>query len=260
MIDRAARAAELIWAAWQTGQRRTDLPTDCRPGDAQAGMAVQAALEVIAGPSYGWKLAATSPAGQRHIAVDGPLAGRLFDRFRYPDGDQLPSHDLHMSVAEAEFAFVIDRDLDAAPGLDFTMDEVLGAVRAMHLAMEVPDSRFTRFETVGAAQLIADDACAGRFVLGRAVPGWAELDLASHQTALHVNGAVAAKGSGANVLGDPRIALTWVANELPRLGRRLRAGDVVTTGTSTVPATIQAGDRVTADFGELGTVSVGFAR
>ena len=75
-----------------------------------------------------------------------------------------------MSVAEAEFAFVIDRDLDAAAGLDFTMDEVLGAVRAMHLAMEVPDSRFARFETVGAAQLIADDACAGRFVLGRAVP------------------------------------------------------------------------------------------
>ena len=50
-------------------------------------MAVQAALEGIAGPSYGWKLAATSPAGQRHIAVDAPLAGRLFDRFRYPDGD-----------------------------------------------------------------------------------------------------------------------------------------------------------------------------
>ncbi len=258
--DSVARAAELIWTAWQTGRRMGELPPDCRPGDVLAGMAMQDALEVIAGPSYGWKLAATSPAGQAHIAVDGPLAGRLFDRFRYEDGDVLPSDDLHMRVAEAEFAFVFDRDLDAVPGRRFTLDEVLAAVRVMHLAIEVPDSRFTRFETVGAAQLVADDACAGRFVLGRPVRGWADLDLSSYPTALQINGAVVAKGSGGNVLGDPRVALHWLANQLPRLGRRLRAGEVVTTGTTTVPEPIGPGDEVVAQFGELGTVRLGFAR
>lgn len=256
VIDPAGQAAELLWAAWQTGQRRADLPVDARPRDAAEGMAVQDALGAIAGHAYGWKIAATSSAGQAHIAVDGPLPGRLFDRFRYADGEELPSHDLHMSVVEAEFAFRMGADLGGEPHVD----DVLAAVDAMHLAVEVPDSRFDRFELVGAAQLIADDACAGRFILGRAVPGWAELDLAAHPTALHVNGAVAAKGGGGNVLSDPRLALAWLANELPRLGHRLRAGDVVSTGTTTVPVKIGPGDAVVADFGELGTVRLSFAR
>jgi 2-keto-4-pentenoate hydratase len=75
-----------------------------------------------------------------------------------------------------------------------------------------------------------------------------------------VNGDVVATGSGANVLADPRAALHWLANELPRLGRRLRAGELVTTGTTTVPAAIGPGDQVTADFGELGSVRLAFAR
>ncbi len=254
--DRASRTAELVWNAWRTGQRMETLPAEIRPTDAAEGMAALAALEDIAGPGYGWKLAATSPAGQAHLGVDGPLPGRLFEQFRHEDGDRLPSADLHMRVAEAEFAFRMAADLD--PTREHTMAEVLGAVGAMHLAVEVPDSRFTRFDVVGAAQLIADDACGGRFVLGAGVPGWQELDLASHPVVVCVNGAEAGRGSGGNVLGDPRVALHWIAGELARLGRQLRAGDVVATGTTTVPPRIGPGDTVTADFGQLGAVVISF--
>jgi 2-keto-4-pentenoate hydratase len=60
------------------------------------------------------------------------------------------------------------------------------------------------------------------------------------------------------VLGDPRLALAWLANELRGLGLTLRAGEVVTTGTCHPPLPIQSGDRMEADFGVLGKVSVGF--
>jgi len=60
------------------------------------------------------------------------------------------------------------------------------------------------------------------------------------------------------VLGDPRVALTWCVNELRALGITLRQGEVVTTGTCHPPLPIQAGDFLTADFGVLGEVSVGF--
>jgi 2-keto-4-pentenoate hydratase len=66
-------------------------------------------------------------------------------------------------------------------------------------------------------------------------------------------------GHGRNVLGDPRIALTWLANELRQLGVTLKAGRVVTTGTCHAPLSIQAGDFFAADFGVLGKVAVGFA-
>ena len=59
-----------------------------------------------------------------------------------------------------------------------------------------------------------------------------------------------------HVLGDPRVALTWLANELSRLGIPLAAGQLVTTGTCVIPMAIAPGDRVRGDFGSLGAVSV----
>ncbi len=66
-------------------------------------------------------------------------------------------------------------------------------------------------------------------------------------------------GHGKNVLGDPRVALAWCANELRALGLTLRAGEVVTTGTCHPPLPIAAGDVFAADFGAIGKVSVRFA-
>jgi 2-keto-4-pentenoate hydratase len=65
-------------------------------------------------------------------------------------------------------------------------------------------------------------------------------------------------GYGKNVLGDPRVALAWLVNELRQLGLTLKQGEVVTTGTCHPPLPIQAGDVVAADFGALGKVSVAF--
>jgi 2-keto-4-pentenoate hydratase len=57
------------------------------------------------------------------------------------------------------------------------------------------------------------------------------------------------------VLGDPRVALAWLANELSSLGITLKADQVVTTGTCLVPLPIQSGDQITMDFGVLGGVT-----
>ena len=66
----------------------------------------------------------------------------------------------------------------------------------------------------------------------------------------------AAEGIGANVLGDPRAALTWLANELRVFGAGLRAGDLVTTGTCIPPVPLAPGDSFRVDFGALGSCDV----
>mgnify|MGYP003341189102 CR=1 FL=1 len=81
------------------------------------------------------------------------------------------------------------------------------------------------------------------------------LDLASHEVAVSCNGAIVATGRGANALGDPSIALAWLATELVRHGYRLEAGDLVITGTCVVPVPVVEGQEVVVDFGALGTVS-----
>jgi 2-keto-4-pentenoate hydratase len=257
--DQVRQAADILWSAWREGRLLDELPAACRPRDLDEGYAIQAAMgRHHGGDLIGWKIAATSTAGQRHIGVEAPLGGQLFAAFRYGDGVRLPAGGLHMRVAEAEFAFRMARDLPPRVGA-YATEEVMAAVADLHLAIEVPDSRYRDFARVGAPQLVADDSCAGFFVLGREAADWRGLDLAAHVVVAHKNGAVAERGSGANVLGDPRLALTWLANDRSRRGDSLRAGEIVTTGTCVTPVTIAPGDEVVADFGVLGTVGVAFS-
>ena len=109
-------------------------------------------------------------------------------------------------------------------------------------------------------QLIADDACAHLFMLGPATKApWRDMDLAAHEVAADVVGKSTHPGKGANVLGDPRIALTWLVNELSGLGVPVAAGQVVTTGTCVVPIPVVPGDRERASFGALGEMGVAFS-
>ena len=256
----AETASELLWTHWQEGKRLAALPVQVRPVTRAEGYAIQAELEKrSAAPLYGWKIAATSIAGQKHINVDGPIAGRILaERVRDADAP-LPFGGNAMRVAEAEFAFRFGHELSprAKP---YSVPEVLRAVATLHPAIEVPDSRYEDFVTVGAAQLIADNACAHDFVLGEAVTAdWRSMDLIEHKVTGTVAGKLTREGKGANVLGDPRVALTWIANELSRLGIPLKAGQVVTTGTCVIPLPIMPGDEVACDFGKLGGLRIRFA-
>lgn len=252
-------AADLLWDCWHAGRRLRELPDDLRPRTRVEGYAIQAELERrSSAPLFGWKIAATSLAGQAHINVDGPLAGRLLREKTFESGAELPFGANHMRVAEAEFAFRMGQDLPPRDA-PYRADEVLAAVAALHPAIEVPDSRYDDFTIVGAPQLIADNACAHLFVLGPAAPaGWRDVDLAEHRVLGTVVGVAAREGKGANVLGDPRVALTWLANELSTLGITLAAGQVVTTGTCLVPLPVTPGARVIADFGRFGLVATRF--
>jgi len=81
MTQKSGRAAAIIWQAWQSLTRIDELPADCRPADRVQGYAAQADVVRMSGQKVvGWKIAATSLAGQKHIGVDGPLAGPLLSR------------------------------------------------------------------------------------------------------------------------------------------------------------------------------------
>lgn len=257
-------ASDALHAAWRDGRHREALPAGLRPGSRADGYAVQALSEGwSAHPLRGWKIAATSEAGQRHINVDGPLAGRMIAERVFPEGREVALGRNRMRVAEIEFVFRMGRSL---PPRDepYRADEVMDAVAALHLGIEIPDSRYLDFVSAGAPQLIADNACADQFVLGPEVPGeWRTIDLASHAVQGRVDGGsgigTVHDGCGANVLGDPRIALAWIANELRLHGTTLGADQIVTTGTCVVPIPIAPGDVVTGDYGRLGALTVRFS-
>jgi 2-keto-4-pentenoate hydratase len=261
MLDehQAERAARILHEHWRAGTKLENLETSLRPRDRAEGYAIQQRLEDHStGKLFGWKIAATSEAGQKHINVDGPMAGRILPETVIADGGTASMAGNEMRVAEPEFAFRMARDLPPR-SLPYTVQEVLDAVGTLHPAIEIPDSRFQDFVSAGAEQIIADNACAHLFVLGTAADtNWRTLDLVEERPVIGLRGKQFT-GHGKNVLGDPRLALAWLANELRGLGLTLRAGEIVTTGTCHPPLPIASGDVFAADFGVLGKVSVRFA-
>jgi 2-keto-4-pentenoate hydratase len=257
--DQIAAASKTLFDHWRAGTKLGELASAQRPRNRAEGYAVQAALEQQSqGKLFGWKIAATSEAGQKHINVAGPMAGRIFSDTVIADGATASMKGNAMAVGEPEFAFRMARDLPPRQSA-YSVDEVLAAVDSLHPAIEIPDSRFGDFAGAGEAQLIADNACAHLFVLGAPTSAnWRAMDLIEERPSITLRGQHYV-GHGRNVLGDPRAALAWLANELRGLGLTLRAGEVVTTGTCHPPLPIAAGDHFAADFGVLGKVSVRFA-
>lgn len=253
------QAAQQLLPAWLNTQQLQSLDAAHRPQTRAQGYQTQQALfSATQDSTYGWKIAATSVAGQKHIGVTGPLAGRLLQSRRSGPGAKISLQGNVMRVMEAEFAFHIAQDIRGSSHA-LTQDEVMACVDALHLAIEIPNSRFTDFEHVGEASLIADFACAGHVVIGPEVQtAWRDKALNLHAVQVLRQGEVVGQGTGANVLGDPRLALTWLANELIGHGLHLRMGDTVITGTCVVPVPVNEGDQMLADFGDLGQIAVAF--
>ncbi len=252
-------AATALLKASSSGHPVAALPENAMPRARADGYAVQQALARLSGQQgYGWKIAASSSAGQRHLNVDGPLAGRLFLDRVLPTSLPISLTGNIMKVGEVEFAFRMAQDLPAR-GNPYSVDQIMASVGALYPALELPDSRFIDLTKVGAPSLIADNACAHQFILGDEVKtDWRSVDLSQHKVIVARNGEADCQGLGANVLGDPRIALTWLANELNSYGLMLRAGETITTGTCVTPFAIAAGDSFSIDFGALGSLSLSF--
>ncbi|MDX2157252.1 MAG: fumarylacetoacetate hydrolase family protein [Hyphomicrobiaceae bacterium] len=260
MADALEDAAALIWRHWQQGTVITALPEAGRPATRRDGYAIQAAVRRHFGrDDTGWKIAATSKAGQVHIGVDGPIAGRMPAERTYASGATISLAGNRMRVAEPEFAFRVGKRI-APRTARYTVEEAVGAMDALIPSIEVPDSRFADFAAAGGAQLIADCACARDFVLGTPAPdAWRSIDLARHAVHGRIIGRLERDGIGSNVLDDPRLALAWIVNELSALGIPLEPGEIVTTGTCMSPLAIEPGDHVMADFGALGRIEARFA-
>src|SRR5438128_4878124 len=240
MLDKNAIAAasKTLHDHWRAGTKFSGLDEKLRPHDRIEAYAIQAGIEKYSSDSlFGWKIAATSEAGQKHINVGDPMAGRILAETVIPDGGTASMSGNQMRVAEPEFAFRMRVDL-AARSTPYSVQQVLDAVDTLHPAIEIPDSRFADFLSAGEAQLIADNACAHQFVLGPATTAdWRAMDLVEERPVITMRGETFT-GHGKNVLGDPRIALAWLVNELRQLGINLKAGRVVTTGTCHKPLPI----------------------
>ncbi len=260
-MDRVAAACQFLLDLRRTRRRVAELPADVAPRSLAEGYEVQerlvrTLLDQSGGHPIGYKIACTSKLAQAALGVDGPFFGVLLSHSTHPGPATLPGADFTVRCAEAEFGFEMAADVPAGPA--YTADSIREFIGAALPSIEIVDHRYHDWRTVGAPSLLADNAIHGAWVPGEPYADWRAIDFARHPTALGVSGEKTLPGSGAAVLGNPLTVVAWLANELPRFGRRLRRGDRVTTGVTTDIHLAEPGDRLVADFGPLGRAELTF--
>jgi 2-keto-4-pentenoate hydratase len=202
----------------------------------------------------GHKVGLSSKAMQQMMGVDEPDYGHLLDEMQVFEDTPVPAGRYLYPRVEVEVGFILSADL---PGAGCTEDDVLAATEALVPSIELIDTRITDWK-IALCDTIADNASSAGFVLGKARVSPGDIDVKTIDAVLTRNGEVIAEGRSDAVLGNPVIAVAWLARKVESFGVRLRKGDVVLPGSCTRAIDARAGDEFVADFTGLGSVHLSF--
>lgn len=204
----------------------------------------------------GRKIGLTAKAVQQQLGVDEPDFGTLFADMIVADGGSIAANAVLQPRVEAEIAFVLGSDLK---GTDISPEDVIAATAYVCPALEICGSRIAGWD-IKIEDTVADNASAGMIVLGPNGGQPKMSELPAIEMRLSHNGAIAVEGRGEACLGNPAIAVAWLAQALGRYGEGLKAGDIVMSGALARMLPAEPGDRFEADFGTFGSVAVNFAK
>jgi 2-keto-4-pentenoate hydratase len=203
----------------------------------------------------GHKVGLSSKAMQQMLGVHEPDYGHLLDDMFVDDGAAVPIDRFCQPRVEMEVAFVLGAPL-RGPGV--TAADVIRATEYLLPSLEIVDSRIVDWR-ITIADTIADNASSAAVVLGGQPTRIHDVDPSLIGAVLSKNGVIAETGCSGAVLGNPVIAVAWLANKVAHFGVGLEPGHVVMPGACSRMVTVVPGDVIRADFDRLGSVTVRFA-
>lgn len=199
----------------------------------------------------GWKMGLTSIAKQQQVGVSSAIYGRLTSDMNLKEAVIKADDYIHPRV-EAEIAFVFNKELK---GNNLTPLEVWPAIENVYLALEVIDSRYENF-SFSLPDVIADNASSAKILLSPQAFLPYATDWSSIKVTLKHNGEDKLKGTGAAVLGHPIYSVIELLNMLAKEGKGILPGQLVLTGGITDAIAIKSGDKIEADYGSFGVLSL----
>ncbi len=252
------RHGDALYDAWR--ERRTIAPLLEREpaitvADAYAIQLRFVARRLQAGETIiGKKIGVTSKPIQDFLGVYEPDFGQLTSGMLRTEAEGVDLGALIQPKAEAELAFVLERDL-LGPGI--TATDVIRATAYVSPCFEIVDSRIRDWK-IKIQDTVADNASCGVFLLGAAKGDPRRLDLSLAGMVLQQNGELHSSGVGAAVQGSPVNAVVWLANTLGRLGLPFRAGEIILSGSQSPLVTVGHGDELVCTIGGLGSCRARF--
>lgn len=202
----------------------------------------------------GWKLGWTRFTGPEE-PLD-PIMGHYMSQRVYEEGNAVSTRYFTAGTASAEpeIVFYLKKDLR---GPVVTRADVIDAIDSVGIAMEFVNWRVTEPRTREHA--IADNGIAAGVVLGENRFSLDELDFSSIEGRVTVNGEQTSIGKATSIMNeDPIAGILWAANELPKWGMYLQAGQFIVSGTVCVPLPVSAGDSAEIQFTSMGSLRANF--
>ncbi len=200
----------------------------------------------------GWKVGFGAAASMELMQTTGPLVGFLSDVTMLTDGAQVDVSDWQRPVVEFELAVRMGRDVDAAA----SDEEAAAAVDALAPAIELANVSITPGpETV--TDVVASNIFHTGLVLGTWNESRAGLDITGLSGGIVVDGVETGRVSDLqSITGLYPTVVATVARTLAVVGERLRAGDVIITGSIMAPIPAGDGSVFTFRLDPLDSISV----
>ncbi|NEU32147.1 2-keto-4-pentenoate hydratase [bacterium LRH843] len=202
----------------------------------------------------GKKIGLTSKAMQEMLGVNEPDYGHIFHDMTFKNGDSIPLNKFIQPKIEFEIGFVLKKDLT---GPNVTELDVLDATDYIVPTIEVIDSRIKNWK-IKLEDTVADNGSFGAAIKGDKRMALRDIDIANVVMNVYKNNKKIDSATGAAVMGNPVRAVVWLANALSRYGISLNEGELILSGSLSKAITIDEGDTFTAEFSQIGSVSISF--
>jgi 2-keto-4-pentenoate hydratase len=257
--EEVTRAADALFRAQEERQPIAPLTETFTAVDVTSAYEIQlhnVRRRLAAGDTIqGHKVGLSAKAMQQMLGVNEPDYGHLLESMFCFENDDVDTGRFLQPRVEIEVAFVLGHALEG-PGV--TVADVLRATDFVLPALEIVDSRVVGWR-VQLADTIADNASSGAVVLGGSPTKLTDVDVRLIGGTLRSNGELRETGASGAVLGNPAVAVAWLANKVASFGVSLQPGHVIMPGSCTRMIPVRAGDVVRAEFDQLGHVTAAFA-
>jgi 2-keto-4-pentenoate hydratase len=250
--------AQSLAKAWSAGGTIPLPAAEVAPRSRPDAFAIQDRMaEILGDRCVGWKVGAAVRAVQIMEGHDGPITGRLFAPRLYTSPAQLPAAMFTGYKIECEFAFRFKQNVPARERSHTRAD--LEPEVVLHPGLEVAGTRYAT--SLGSRKstthdVIADNGACGAYIVAGGVDDWRHIDLATLPIDARIDGGEPIRTFSGEYFRDPVDILVETVNGLSERGISLAAGDLLSTGSLTIPMPIQAGQTYVARFGDLAILSV----
>lgn len=260
-VQGAAAAAALV-ASRVAGRLLGPLAPELRPLDIDDAYRVQdLAHGLLRSAGYGriggWKIGCTTAVMQEYLSIDGPVAGAMLRSSMWHGRHRFVVSPPRVLGVECEIAVRVGHHMDRRDQ-PYDVEEAAQAVSVAMAAIEVVEDRYEEHLSMDVPTLVADDFYHHASVVGDEYEGMDPRLLRNVTSSMSINGERVGSGQGSDILGDPLVALAWLASTLAQRDTPLLAGDVVSLGSLVKTHWVGAGDEVVVSNDVLGEVRASF--